>query len=121
MPLIAKLLDLFRTQEQGRKNALVQGGPAAQWAEFLSEGKWVYFGAASNPRGVDLAQYLYESETLYIQYKNGAVYSYKNVTYREALDFAQAGSKGEWVWSNLRIRGSKYGHRKPYQLEALGD
>lgn len=117
MALFGKLLDLFRTQKQAAKNAVVQGGPAAQWYEFLNEGKWLAV-VSSN---VDLIRYDYEEEVLYVQFKNGAMYSYRTVSYKEALDFAQAPSKGGWVWDHLRVRGTLLGHRKQYQIEQLGD
>lgn len=45
----------------------------------------------------------------------GSYYIYSNVSAAEADSFLKAPSKGSWVWSNLRIRGTKKGHRKPYR------
>jgi hypothetical protein len=44
-----------------------------------------------------------------------STYLYDNVTEDEAISFTKAGSKGGWVWDNLRVRGSKTLHKKPYR------
>lgn len=64
---------------------------------------------------VNSARYFYETKQLQITYHNGQSWVYSQIDPREALDFAQAGSKGSWVWANLRSRGTKHGQQKPAQ------
>ena len=61
------------------------------------------------------ARYDWEEMTLYLAYDNGAQWRYKSVSQNEAMDFVLAGSKGDWVWSVLRVRGKGNSrlHRKP--------
>lgn len=80
--------------------------------------------------------YNYDAKTLFIRYwevkregsnsgspQAGPTYSYSNVTPEEFLTLYKAGSKGTWVWDNLRIRGTvsgtKGGHA--YDLVGVGD
>lgn len=53
-------------------------------------------------------------QSLQIEFLNNSIYLYSNVTEAEAEDVALAMSKGMWIWDELRIRGTKYGHRKSY-------
>lgn len=46
-------------------------------------------------------------------------YHYENVSPTEAEHFWKSGSKGKWVWSHLRIRGTALGHKKRYGKSAL--
>jgi hypothetical protein len=64
---------------------------------------------------VAMAQYFKADEKLMIEYLNGSAYLYSDVSERMALDFAQSPSKGDWVWSHLRVRGSRTEHRVPYE------
>ena len=89
----------------------VQIVPADQVSRFLYEGA-VFPVFSTN---VEMAQYDHEKNVLIITFKGGSQYAYSNVSLQEAIGFAQAGSKGGWVWSNLRIRGTSLGHRKPYK------
>lgn len=50
--------------------------------------------------------------------KPGPLYYYSGVPKRLWDSFASAGSKGTWVWDNLRIRGSIAGHQYDYRLVA---
>ena len=59
------------------------------------------------------AQYYPIERKMLIQFKDGR-YMYSNVSEQEALNFAQAQSKGAFVWDTFRVRGSKTAHRKPY-------
>lgn len=68
---------------------------------------------------VGAVQYFKEDQKLMVEFLPGANgkpgrYLYSNVTEDDAISFARAGSKGKWVWDNLRVRGSKTAHRKPY-------
>ncbi len=67
-----------------------------------------------NSSNVVMVQYFPEVSKLLVEFKGGTSYLYSQVSKSEALSFAQAQSKGSWVWSNLRVRGSKTAHRKPY-------
>lgn len=67
-----------------------------------------------NSSNVVMSVYYAEEKKMLVEYKGGASYLYSNVDEREAISFVQAQSKGGWIWSNLRIRGTKYGHKKPY-------
>ncbi len=71
---------------------------------------------------VTMAQYFADSQTMLIEYlpsrqtgEGAGAYKYGNVSEEWAYEFAQAQSKGAWVWDRLRIRGSKFGHRVPYE------
>lgn len=46
----------------------------------------------------------------------GSLYRYRDVTPEEFLTLLAANSKGEWVWENLRVRGTWSGHQKDYEL-----
>ncbi|HOV61672.1 MAG TPA: KTSC domain-containing protein [Candidatus Hydrogenedentes bacterium] len=49
----------------------------------------------------------------------GSVYGYRDVWPEEFLAFLQAPSKGNWVWDNLRERGTVSGHKKHYFLAGI--
>lgn len=49
----------------------------------------------------------------------GPIYAYYFVPPQMFLDLLDAGSKGEWIWDNLRIRGTVSGHRFDYRLVAI--
>lgn len=49
----------------------------------------------------------------------GPTYRYDGVHPDIFRRFQQAISKGEFVWSNLRVRGTIYGHRYKYTLESI--
>lgn len=67
-----------------------------------------------NSSNVVMAVYYSDAKKMLVEYKGGASYLYSSVDEREAISFVQAQSKGGWVWDFLRIRGTKYGHKKPY-------
>ena len=46
----------------------------------------------------------------------GSLYRYRDVTPEEFLSILAANSKGEWIWDNLRVRGTHSGHQKDYEL-----
>ena len=64
---------------------------------------------------VSMAQYFPETNQMMVEFLNGSSYLYDNVSQQEAVEFAQEQSKGGWVWTRLRIRGTKNGHRKPFR------
>ena len=67
-----------------------------------------------NSSNVASAQYDRSRQELTLEYENGSAYVYREVSEAEAQSFLTAPSKGEWVWDNLRVRGSKTAHRKPF-------
>lgn len=53
---------------------------------------------------------------LYLGFIDGTTYQYSQVLPEEALDLIYSPSHGKWVWDHLRVRGTVFGWRKPYQL-----
>src|SRR5262245_43553637 len=89
------------------------GNTSEAWADDLSaflHGK--QRGVISS--NVSAAQYNPEDHYLQVGYKNGGWYGYHDVSAQEASSFYSSGSKGNWVWDNLRVRGTVFGYRKPY-------
>lgn len=122
--LFRKITDIFTTwfselkatAKLRKQYRQLKAGAAGSHEDFLLRGAWMDCSRSSN---VDLAQYDWEANVLYIEFKGGAVYAYDNVSFNEAVSFANAPSYGKWVWDHLRIRGTKLGHRKPYSLVAF--
>jgi len=75
----------------------------------------VMFVRSSN---VTLAQYFPGENKMMVEFHGGRsemrAYLYSDVNEDEAVDFWKADSKGKWVWDNLRVRGTRDQHRKPY-------
>jgi hypothetical protein len=59
-------------------------------------------------------QWLREEEMLFVGFRSGAWYGYYDVSEREAIGFYESGSKGRAVWDMLRVRGSRWAHKKRY-------
>ena len=59
--------------------------------------------------------YYPETNQLQISFLNGHAYLYDNISKEEAQGFVTAQSKGGEIWSVLRIRGTRTGHRKPFK------
>ena len=83
--------------------------------EFLS-GLQPVFVMSSN---VAMVQFFPDQGKMMVEFlakgnKPASAYLYSQISYNEALSFLQSQSKGGWVWDNLRIRGTKSGHKKPY-------
>lgn len=49
----------------------------------------------------------------------GPMYVYHQVGPELAASLDHASSKGDWVWDNLRVRGTAAGHQYPYDLVAV--
>lgn len=49
----------------------------------------------------------------------GPIYQYSHVPPELFLTLLKAGSKGSWVWDNLRIRGTVSGHQFDYRLVGI--
>ena len=67
-----------------------------------------------NSSNISVVQYFKDEKKLMVEFKSGAAYLISDISEKEMIDFIQAQSKGGWYWSNIRIRGTKYGHRKAY-------
>lgn len=63
---------------------------------------------------VRMMQYFIEERYLLVEFRDGDTYKYNDVTEDEAIKAAKQESKGGFVWDVLRIRGTKFGHKKPY-------
>ena len=90
--------------------------PADEVDAFL-HGGYPLFVHSTN---VAMAQYFPETNQLMVEYlgkknKGGGAYLYDSVSPAEAESFARAQSKGSWIWSHLRVRGSATAHRKPFR------
>ena len=66
-------------------------------------------------------------KVLYVRYKqgkgqdltNGRLYAYSNVMPDMFLRMYEAPSKGEWIWEEIRTKGTKSGHKKGYALVGI--
>lgn len=67
-----------------------------------------------NSTNVSNVTYYPKEGKMLVQFIRGGKYMYSQISEQEALSFAQAHSKGGWVWTYLRVRGSKTAHRKPF-------
>jgi hypothetical protein len=89
------------------------GVPNADW---LASGTWLEL-FSSNVKAV---RYNWADETLEIQYRGedkngeGYWYVYYGIDPSLASGITQTDSPGRWVWSHLRIRGTRYGYQKEY-------
>lgn len=80
--------------------------------KFIYKGYWLPFHS-TNVRAV---KYDIDSQKMFIEFKGkGGPYEYDGISKEKAMTFLQAGSKGGWVWDNLRVRGSKTKHQVPYR------
>lgn len=52
-----------------------------------------------------------------IKYDDGRIGVYFPVSEDEAKSLFYAPSKGKWVWSFLRIRGTRHGHQRGFTYE----
>lgn len=85
--------------------------PASEVEDFLYNHGLLFV----NSTNVAACQYFPESNQMMVEYLNGSAYLYDNVTSQEALAMANAQSKGIFVWSFFRVRGSATAHKKPYK------
>lgn len=77
---------------------------------------YVYKGAALpvHSSNVEHIQYDINKKVLIVSFHGGGQYSYQQVSEQEAINFAQAFSKGKFIWDTFRVRGSRTAHKKPY-------
>lgn len=80
---------------------------------FTHRGQIVTGFRSSNVTSI---QYDITRSILQVGYKDGSLYDYFGVPVQFAKSMLQSLSKGTWVWDNLRIRGTKLGHRFRYQM-----
>jgi hypothetical protein len=104
----------IQEQQDESKQRQLENNPAYR---FLYKGDVVTGFSSSN---VKAFWYDIEKHLLYIQFKDQSTYEYgarlRGVTTEFALSLFYAKSKGTWVWDNLRIRGTKLGHKVDYAL-----
>jgi hypothetical protein len=97
------------------KLGLPPTGPAPVGVEdidmFANWGEKIFVTSTN----VQAARYDAAAEELTLWFLNGSAYVYSQVGKHEAIGFITAPSKGDWVWDNLRIRGTHDGHRKPFR------
>lgn len=97
---------------------------------WIISGKFMIVDSESD--NVYAIAYDVDRSSLFVQFKHwepgmpfgsqngpGAVYEYKNVSIPEAHSFFRAKSKDDWIWNNLRVRGTWSDHKKPYRLTAI--
>lgn len=77
---------------------------------------------------VEWVQWIRDVETLYIGYHGGkgigviAVYQYLEMTQADAESIYNSGfHSGTKVWDDLRVRGTVFGHQKPYSIIAASN
>jgi hypothetical protein len=87
-----------------------KGRTDGQVDEFLWFGELLLVRSSN----VAAAQYFPEDEKLMVEFLNGSAYLYAGVGVEEARAFAEADSKGSWLWDNVRKRGSKTAHLKAF-------
>lgn len=65
---------------------------------------------------VSWIQYDQDRNVLQVGYLNLSIYVYGDVNPQEAASMLFAGSKGTWIWDNIRVRGKGNAHltRKPF-------
>ena len=68
-----------------------------------------------NSTNVANLTYYHKEKQMLVQYLSGGRYLYSNVSEQEALQVAQAQSKGAVIWDLFRVRGSKTAHKKPFK------
>ena len=83
-------------------------GLSPEVADFVYDGDLLIV-RSSNVRE---AQYIHETGSLIVVYLNGDRWRY-TINDIMAAGFAQATSKGKWIWSNVKIRGTTHDHQVP--------
>lgn len=85
--------------------------PASDVEAFVYEEQPLFVHSTN----VAMAQYFFTTKQMMVEFLGGGAYLYDGVTEDEAIQFAKAPSKGGWVWDNLRVRGSRNKHKKPFR------
>ena len=110
--------------DEQRAKSIPAPQPEAVAAAFATDevDSFVHFGTFLKVQSSNVAGATYDPEAskLTIEFLDKgagpAFYEYEDVSIREAEAFARAASKGKFVWDALRLRGTIFGHRKPYQF-----
>lgn len=68
-----------------------------------------------NSSNVAWFEYFPETAQMHVGFLGGATYEYDNITQADAMKAVNSSSKGSFIWSVFRIRGTKRGSRKPYR------
>lgn len=102
-PVQTPVPDLTTKQEEELRAAVgLETAPPAPPTDatdkMLMEGQWQHM-ASSN---VEAMRYLWDDQTLEVEFKNGAFYQYFQVPPHVAKGFAQTDSPGRFVWNFLR-------------------
>lgn len=89
-----------------------QGRPGGQDNRSDVDSKSAFlFGAwmTVSSSNVAAAQWDEERQVMTIEFHDGSFYEYAHITAGDAESFADAPSKGGWVWDVLRVRGTVFG------------
>ena len=77
---------------------------------FLDGG--LFFVHSSN---VAAMQWHEATSQLMVEFLNGSAYLYDNCDEQVAVAALNAMSKGQFIWDEMRVRGSKTAHKRPYK------
>jgi hypothetical protein len=106
-----------RTQRFPANHPLVTGDMVAPGTSL---------GGGHHSSSVHSFGYDLENRYLYVRFyadtksdAAGPLYRYFDVAPAQFLSLLRAGSKGDWVWDHLRVRGSAAAHQKQYQLVGI--
>lgn len=124
-----RVSDLFGRRKKGAAKAVTRAAVSTgttgrgglpldpEVVEAFVYNQHIIYVTSSN---VSSAQYFLEEQRLLLEFlpKGGgrrtSAYLYSGADINLAIAFAQAPSKGEFVWDRIRIRGTINGHRLPF-------
>ena len=106
--------EFFDSLRQAVRLEQLHTGLTTAEQDWLLKGDWMSVTSSN----VESARYLWEENQLWVSYRGGVVWSY-DVPFHKAAEFYRAGSKGGWVWDNLRVRKTKHDHQVPARLEGF--
>jgi hypothetical protein len=124
-----------RSDLSGRLSPLPTRDEYGSSATTGDAARWILSGQFKTIHGSDNVYAIaYDANrlTLLVQYKHwepgmefgtesgpGPIYEYKGVTIAEAAALYNAGNVSDWLWDNVRVRGTWGAHKKPYRLVAI--
>lgn len=104
------------------KRHLKRGHGRTHLEKFLDGDVWL-----ETPQSSNVAKFKFEPPEdgkehgrLRVVFKDGNTYLVYRVTDLEARNWYHASSKGKWYWDHVRVRGTKLGHKKPYEHVSHG-
>lgn len=113
---------LDRTIAETRRLLKKKRDTRSHLEQFLDGDIWL-----ETPQSSNVAKFRFLPKTedqergrLHVVFKDGNEYYVFGVTDLEARNWYHAQSKGKWYWDHVRIRGTKLGHKKPYEHIAHG-